>query len=274
MSQPPEPARYEPPNPTPPGSGDPTPAPDGPTVADAPTPALPVTDRLPADDGPTPFPAPASAFPEPAASPAPTPYPAPTPDPAASGPTPPPAAPGPTPYAPTPYAPGPTPYTPGPTPHPAGPAQPGNEPTLAPGGEPTVARGSAAAPPPPGTELAYPHDPYAGAYPGGDPYAPEYTVPPYGTAGYGPPAYTATPTNGLAVAALVVSVTSPIIGGLTAPVGAILGHVARRRIRESGEQGDGLALAAIIVGWIMTGLLVCSCGGLALLAFVPFMAGV
>jgi hypothetical protein len=39
-------------------------------------------------------------------------------------------------------------------------------------------------------------------------------------------------------------------------VGAILGHIARRQIRERGEGGDGLALAGIIVGWILTGLLV------------------
>ncbi|MDP9428516.1 MAG: DUF4190 domain-containing protein [Actinomycetota bacterium] len=46
------------------------------------------------------------------------------------------------------------------------------------------------------------------------------------------------------------------------PVGLVLGIVARRQIRETGEQGDGLALAGIIIGGIATAL--------AVLAFVFF----
>ena len=42
---------------------------------------------------------------------------------------------------------------------------------------------------------------------------------------------------------------------ITAPVGAILGHVAQKQIRLSGEGGAGMAKAAIIVGWILTGFL-------------------
>ena len=49
------------------------------------------------------------------------------------------------------------------------------------------------------------------------------------------------------------------------PVGAIMGHIARRQIQERGEQGDGFALAGIIVGWVTTGIWVCVCGGYALL---------
>jgi hypothetical protein len=44
------------------------------------------------------------------------------------------------------------------------------------------------------------------------------------------------------------------VGGLFGAVGAILGHVARRQIRDRGESGDGMALAGIITGWIATGL--------------------
>jgi hypothetical protein len=43
---------------------------------------------------------------------------------------------------------------------------------------------------------------------------------------------------------------------LACPVGAVLGHVALRRIAENGKQGHGLALAGIIIGWIGTALLV------------------
>jgi hypothetical protein len=65
------------------------------------------------------------------------------------------------------------------------------------------------------------------------------------------------PTDGLAIASLAVSCASVLgicaygIGGLLGIVGAALGHAARRRIARSGEQGAGMALAGIIVGWIM-----------------------
>jgi hypothetical protein len=57
------------------------------------------------------------------------------------------------------------------------------------------------------------------------------------------------PTNSLAIAALVCALT-------IAPVGLGLGIAARKQIRRTGEGGDGLALAAIIIGAIATGLFV------------------
>ncbi|MBQ1068985.1 MULTISPECIES: DUF4190 domain-containing protein [Micromonospora] len=108
-------------------------------------------------------------------------------------------------------------------------------------------------------------DPYAGAKspyapPGGDPYAaampgypPPGTYPPPGAyPGYAmPPAR----TNTMAIVALVLSLVG-FASCITAPIGAIMGHVARKQIRETGEQGEGMATAAIIVGWILTALLV------------------
>jgi hypothetical protein len=79
------------------------------------------------------------------------------------------------------------------------------------------------------------------------PYGPDQPYP------YGYPP--APRTNGLAVASLICSVAG-VATCVSAPVGAVLGHVARRQIRERGEAGDGLALAGIIVGWVLTGLLV------------------
>ncbi|MEV4758993.1 DUF4190 domain-containing protein [Micromonospora sp. NPDC049559] len=85
----------------------------------------------------------------------------------------------------------------------------------------------------------------------------------YPTSGYpasGYPAYgypttpVNPPTNGMAIASLVLALVG-IASCITAPVGAILGHIARRQIRERGEGGDGMALAGIIIGWILTGLL-------------------
>ena len=97
---------------------------------------------------------------------------------------------------------------------------------------------------------AYP--PAAAGYPGAPAAAYPTPVGPY--MGYGVPA--ALPrTNGMAIAALVVSLTG--LGcGVTGLVGAILGHVARRQIRERHESGDGMALAGIIVGWISFALVV------------------
>ena len=112
-----------------------------------------------------------------------------------------------------------------------------------------------------------PHQPYPPAY---DPYAApapppvQYGPPPqpydYGYAG-SPYGYSAPrPTEGLAVASLVISCASIAglcgwgIGGLLGILGAIFGHVARKRIRASGANGAGMALAGIIIGWIVTGI--------------------
>ena len=91
---------------------------------------------------------------------------------------------------------------------------------------------------------------------------PQYGYPPYGQYAYGTPYGYAPPksTNGMAVASLVTSIAGVLtlfcygVGIIAGIVGAILGHVARRRIRESGQDGAGLALSGIIIGWIATGL--------------------
>lgn len=55
-------------------------------------------------------------------------------------------------------------------------------------------------------------------------------------------------TNILAVIALCCAIVG-IVTCLPAPIGAVLGHVARRRARARGEHGAGMGLAAIIIGW-------------------------
>jgi hypothetical protein len=130
-----------------------------------------------------------------------------------------------------------------------------------PGGwpDPSTPQPDPSAAPLPGTAPAYPpppgYDP--GAYPpaGYDPVAYPAQYPGYPPYGYPSPR----PTNGMAVAAMVCSLTG-LLTFFSAPVGAILGHVARRQIRERGEEGDGMALAGIIVGWVITGLGVLGCG--------------
>jgi curved DNA-binding protein CbpA len=66
-------------------------------------------------------------------------------------------------------------------------------------------------------------------------------------------------TNNLAVASLVVSLCG-LLFCVSAPVGAVLGHVARGQIRDRGENGDGLAMAGIIVGWLLTAAACCVIG--------------
>lgn len=60
-------------------------------------------------------------------------------------------------------------------------------------------------------------------------------------------------TNGMAIAALAVSIGGSVLCGFVGgTIGAILGHVARRQIAQRGEGGAGLALAAIIIGWTIS----------------------
>lgn len=83
-------------------------------------------------------------------------------------------------------------------------------------------------------------------------------------AGAPPPAGPGPPTNGLAIAGLIASIVGVLtlwlcgLGILGVAPGVVLGFVARNQIRASGGQqgGDGLALAAIIVGGVGLGLAV------------------
>jgi len=56
-------------------------------------------------------------------------------------------------------------------------------------------------------------------------------------------------TNALAIAALVCG-AAQFVTGITFIPAIILGHVARSQIRKTGEQGDGMALAGLILGYI------------------------
>jgi hypothetical protein len=56
-------------------------------------------------------------------------------------------------------------------------------------------------------------------------------------------------TNGLAVASLACGIAQFAIGPLATIPAIVLGHMARSQIRRTGEQGAGLALAGLILGW-------------------------
>jgi Domain of unknown function (DUF1707)/Domain of unknown function (DUF4190) len=56
-------------------------------------------------------------------------------------------------------------------------------------------------------------------------------------------------TNGLAMASLACGLAQFIFGPVTAIPAIVFGHVARHQIKRTGEQGAGLALAGLILGW-------------------------
>lgn len=97
--------------------------------------------------------------------------------------------------------------------------------------------------PPPGYPPAYPagypgYPAAPGSYAGGyDPYRP---IKPLGT-------------NGMAIAALAVSIgTLLLFCGVLSFLGVILGIIAVRETKRTGQDGFGMALAAIIIGAIPT----------------------
>jgi Domain of unknown function (DUF1707)/Domain of unknown function (DUF4190) len=56
-------------------------------------------------------------------------------------------------------------------------------------------------------------------------------------------------TNGLAIASLACGVAQFAFGPVATIPAIVLGHVARHQIKRTGEQGAGLALAGLILGW-------------------------
>jgi peptidyl-prolyl cis-trans isomerase B (cyclophilin B) len=82
--------------------------------------------------------------------------------------------------------------------------------------------------------VAYSPPPGQQYYP---PYQPYQAYPP------------ARPTNGLAIAALICGVAAFVTGISFIPA-VICGHLARREIRRTGEQGYGMATAGLVCGYI------------------------
>ena len=72
--------------------------------------------------------------------------------------------------------------------------------------------------------------------------------PPYG-ARYPQPA--ATKTNGLAIGSLVSGIVAwvavPFVGALVA---IVLGHLALKQIKQTGEEGSGMAIAGLVLGYL------------------------
>jgi len=97
-----------------------------------------------------------------------------------------------------------------------------------------------------------------------------YPVAPYANAQVNPAAPAWQPqvqpphTNGMAIAALVCGIGQVAAGPFAGIAAIILGHKARQQIRQTGEQGDGMALTGLILGYVGT-------IGLVLLVAVGFL---
>ncbi|MGC5054482.1 DUF4190 domain-containing protein [Micromonospora sp. DT48] len=83
------------------------------------------------------------------------------------------------------------------------------------------------------------------------PYAPQT---PYGQ--YGPPT-----GQGGGRGTNVLAVLSLVFAFVFAPAGIALGHLAKRQLRTSGEDGEQLATWGLILSYVFTGLILLACCG-------------
>lgn len=119
-------------------------------------------------------------------------------------------------------------------------------------------------PPPDGTSP--PSDPYAPVdYPANYPPLPPpvyptpypYPYPGYPVDPYDPYRPTKPPgTNGKAIAALVTSLAGLMLCGLPSIAGIILGIVAMRETKRTGQDGFGLAVAGVAIGSVVVALVI------------------
>ncbi len=90
--------------------------------------------------------------------------------------------------------------------------------------------------PPHGTAVPYPEEPWPPPVPAPSPYPP----PPYPPYPYPPRR-----TNAMAIASLVCAF-------LFAPLAILFGHLSLSQIKRSGEEGRGMAVAGLVIGYILT----------------------
>ncbi|WP_232498009.1 DUF4190 domain-containing protein [Agromyces humatus] len=119
-------------------------------------------------------------------------------------------------------------------------------------------------PVPPAPPAGAPAAPSAPAY--GAPAAPAYGQP---APAYGQPA--GAKTNVLAIISLIASIAAfvilPFIGSIA---GVICGHIALSQIKKTGEQGRGMAVAGLIVGYV--GIVLAIIGTIVFFAIIASIA--
>lgn len=140
-----------------------------------------------------------------------------------------------------------------------------SQPPTTPMPSPAPAAGGQQGWPPPGAQQQPAANPYGSAPGGAAPALPSYGTPAsgYGTPGYGAPGY-GTPgnlpyasapsstSNTLAIVSLVCSLAG-LLTWFSAIAGIVCGHIALGQMKRSGnETGRGMALAGVIVGYVIT----------------------
>jgi hypothetical protein len=93
---------------------------------------------------------------------------------------------------------------------------------------------------------------------------PQYGQPQYGQYGQQPPY--GTPYQAAPPGTNIMAILSLVFAFVFAPAGIVLGHVAKRQLRTSGEGGGGLATAGLIISYVFTALWVLGCAGLIILS--------
>jgi hypothetical protein len=83
------------------------------------------------------------------------------------------------------------------------------------------------------------------------PSGPSFGVMPY-QGGYYP--VVTNPTSGLAIGALICGIAEIFTLGFAAIPAVILGHLARQNIKKTGEGGDGMAIAGLVLGYLGIGI--------------------
>ncbi|MGW0431455.1 DUF4190 domain-containing protein [Micromonospora sp. NPDC003197] len=83
----------------------------------------------------------------------------------------------------------------------------------------------------------------------------------YGQPGYPPPG------QGQHRGMNVLAILSLVFAFVFAPAGIALGHIARKQIKQTGEQGDQLAFWGLILSYIFTGLYLIACCAWVVLIF-------
>ncbi|MFD9124474.1 DUF1707 and DUF4190 domain-containing protein [Kitasatospora sp. NPDC059571] len=69
-----------------------------------------------------------------------------------------------------------------------------------------------------------------------------------------PPVVYAPPrTNGMAIASLVLGLLCLPSAGMFGIPAVVTGHLAKRQMRETREDGDGMATAGLVIGWLSIG---------------------
>ena len=106
-----------------------------------------------------------------------------------------------------------------------------------------------AAPTAPGGEIPFANAPHSASAPSN---VSPYVIPPVDAPAWAPPA--SAPQNVLAWVTLGLGLGGLMFGLLTGIPAIVCGHIARRQIRERGEQGAQAALIGLIFGYVLSGL--------------------